>query len=141
MYKLDEEKNIVNKTCVQIRKHENDTWYMEIPESWAEELSEISDVWIIGKGIEKGLNLYSPQQWEKMKLFFLKEKAIDEKRIRVLQRHLMAAAYETRIQNGKINIPEILIAYCEIENEEAVLIKYEREGKVFYSVQNMSEAA
>ena len=54
MYKLDEEKNIVNKTCVQIRKHENDTWYMEIPESWAEELSEISDVWIIGKGIEKG---------------------------------------------------------------------------------------
>lgn len=140
MYKLDEEKNIVNKTCVQIRKHENDTWYMEIPESWAEELSEISDVWIIGKGIEKGLNLYSPQQWEKMKLFFLKEKAIDEKRIRVLQRHLMAAAYETRIQNGKINIPEILIAYCEIENEEAVLIKYEREGKVFYSVQNMSEA-
>ena len=141
MYKLDEEKNIVNKTCVQIRKHENDTWYMEIPESWAEELSEISDVWIIGKGIEKGLNLYSPQQWEKMKLFFLKEKTIDEKRIRVLQRHLMAAAYETRIQNGKINIPEILIAYCEIENEEAVLIKYEREGKVFYSVQNMSEAA
>ena len=141
MYKLDEEKNIVNKTCVQIRKHENDTWYMEIPESWAEELSEISDVWIIGKGIEKGLNLYSPQQWEKMKLFFLKEKAVDEKRIRVLQRHLMAAAYETRIQNGKINIPEILIAYCEIENEEAVLIKYEREGKVFYSVQNMSEAA
>lgn len=141
MYKLDEKKNIVNKTCVQIRKHENDTWYMEIPESWAEELSEISDVWIIGKGIEKGLNLYSPQQWEKMKLFFLKEKAIDEKRIRVLQRHLMAAAYETRIQNGKINIPEILIAYCEIENEEAVLIKYEREGKVFYSVQNMSEAA
>ncbi|HJC51048.1 MAG TPA: hypothetical protein H9754_10885 [Candidatus Anaerostipes avistercoris] len=141
MYKLDEEKNIVNKTCVQIRKHENDTWYMEIPESWAEELSEISDVWIIGKGIEKGLNLYSPQQWEKMKLFFLKEKAIDEKRIRVLQRHLMAAAYETRIQNGKINIPEILIAYCEIENEEAVLIKYEREGKVFYSVQNMSEAS
>ena len=141
MYKLDEEKNIVNKTCVQIRKHENDTWYMEIPESWAEELSEISDVWIIGKGIEKGLNLYSPQQWEKMKLFFLKEKAIDEKRIRVLQRHLMAAAYETRIQNGKINIPEILIVYCEIENEEAVLIKYEREGKVFYSVQNMSEAA
>ena len=141
MYKLDEEKNIVNKTCVQIRKHENDTWYMEIPESWAEELSEISDVWIIGKGIEKGLNLYSPQQWEKMKLFFLKEKAIDEKRIRVLQRHLMAAAYETRIQNGKVNIPEILIAYCEIENEEAVLIKYEREGKVFYSVQNMSEAA
>ena len=141
MYKLDEEKNIVKKTCVQIRKHENDTWYMEIPESWAEELSEISDVWIIGKGIEKGLNLYSPQQWEKMKLFFLKEKAIDEKRIRVLQRHLMAAAYETRIQNGKINIPEILIAYCEIENEEAVLIKYEREGKVFYSVQNMSEAA
>lgn len=140
MYKLDEEKNIVNKTCVQIRKHENDTWYMEIPESWAEELSEISDVWIIGKGIEKGLNLYSPQQWEKMKLFFLKEKAIDEKRIRVLQRHLMAAAYETRIQNGKINIPEILIAYCEIENEEAVLIKYERDGKVFYSVQNMSEA-
>ena len=141
MYKLDEEKNIVNKTCVQIRKHENDTWYMEIPESWAEELSEISDVWIIGKGIEKDLNLYSPQQWEKMKLFFLKEKATDEKRIRVLQRHLMAAAYETRIQNGKINIPEILIAYCEIENEEAVLIKYEREGKVFYSVQNMSEAA
>lgn len=141
MYKLDEKKNIVNKTCVQIRKHENDTWYMEIPESWAEELSEISDVWIIGKGIEKGLNLYSPQQWEKMKLFFLKEKAIDEKRIRVLQRHLMAAAYETRIQNGKINIPEILIVYCEIENEEAVLIKYEREGKVFYSVQNMSEAA
>ena len=140
MYKLDEEKNIVNKTCVQTRKHENDTWYMEIPESWAEELSEISDVWIIVKGIEKGLNLYSPQQWEKMKLFFLKEKAIDEKRIRVLQRHLMAAAYETRIQNGKINIPEILIAYCEIENEEAVLIKYERDGKVFYSVQNMSEA-
>ena len=114
---------------------------MVIAESWTEELSEISDVWIIGKGIEKGLNLYSPQQWEKMKLFFLKEKAIDEKRIRVLQRHLMAAAYETRIQNGKINIPEILIAYCEIENEEAVLIKYEREGKVFYSVQNMSEAA
>ena len=141
MYKLDEEKNIVNKTCVQIRKHENDTWYMEIPESWAEGLSEVSDVWIIGKGLEKGINLYSPQQWEKMKLFFLKEKAIDEKRIRVLQRHLMAAAYETRIQNGKINIPEILIAYCEIENEEAVLIKYEREGKVFYSVQNMSEAS
>lgn len=141
MYKLDEKKNIVNKTCVQIRKHENDTWYMEIPESWAEELSEVSDVWIIGKGLEKGLNLYSPQQWEKMKLFFLKEKAIDEKRIRVLQRHLMAAAYETRIQEGEIDIPDILIAYCEIKNEEAVLIKYEKDGKVFYSVQNMSDAA
>lgn len=141
MYKLDEEKNIVKKTCVQVRKHEDNAWYIKFPESWAEGLSEVSDVWIIGKGLEKGINLYSPQQWEKMKLFFLKEKAVDEKRIRVLQRHLMAAAYETRIQNGEIHIPEMLIAYCEIKNEEAVLIKYEREGKVFYSVQNMSEAA
>ena len=140
MYKLDEEKNIVKKTCVQVRKHEDNAWYIKFPESWAEGLSEVSDVWIIGKGLEKGINLYSPQQWEKMKLFFLKEKAVDEKRIRLLQRHLMAGAYETRIQNGEIHIPEMLIAYCEIKNEEAVLIKYERDGKVFYSVQNMSEA-
>src|SRR5699024_4471362 len=108
MYKLDEEKNIVKKTCVQVRKHEDNAWYIKFPESWAEGLSEVSDVWIIGKGLEKGINLYSPQQWEKMKLFFLKEKAVDEKRIRVLQRHLMAAAYETRIQNGEIHIPEML---------------------------------
>ena len=85
MYKLDEKKNIVKKTCVQVRKHEDNAWYIKIPESWAEELSEVSDVWIIGKGLEKGINLYSPQQWEKMKLFFLKEKAVDEKRVRVLQ--------------------------------------------------------
>ena len=139
MYKLDEKKNIVKKTCVQARKHEDNAWYIKIPESWAEELSEVSDVWIIGKGLEKGINLYSPQQWEKMKLFFLKEKAVDEKRVRVLQRHLMASAYETRIENGEINVPEIVIAYCKIKDEEVVLIKYERDGKVFYSVQNSDE--
>ena len=64
---------------------------------------------------------------------------MDEKRVRVLQRHLMASAYETRIENGEINVPEIVIAYCKIKDEEAVLIKYERDGKVFYSVQNSDE--
>lgn len=51
----------------------------------------------------------------------------------------MASAYETRIENGEINVPEIVIAYCKIKDEEAVLIKYERDGKVFYSVQNSDE--
>lgn len=139
MYKLDDKKNIVKKTCVKIRKLEDDAWYIEIPESWAKELTEISDVWMIGKGLEKGLNLYSRKQWERMKILFLREKAIaDNKDIKMLQRHIIASAYETRIQDGQLYVPGILIAYSQVE-EEAVLIKYQKDGKFFYSVQNLRE--
>lgn len=139
MYKLDDKKNIVKKTCVKIRKLEDDAWYIEIPESWAKELTEISDVWMIGKGLEKGLNLYSRKQWERMKILFLREKAIaDNKDIKMLQRHIIASAYETRIQDGQLYVPGILIAYNQVE-EEAVLIKYQKDGKFFYSVQNLRE--
>lgn len=139
MYKLDDKKNIVKKTCVKIRKLEDDAWYIEIPESWAKELTEISDVWMIGKGLEKGLNLYSRKQWERMKILFLREKAIaDNKDIKMLQRYIIASAYETRIQDGQLYVPGILIAYNQVE-EEAVLIKYQKDGKFFYSVQNLRE--
>lgn len=138
MYKLDDKKNIVKTACVKVRKLKDDAWYIEIPESWAKELEEISDVWMIGKGLKKGLNLYSQKQWERMKILFLREKAIANKDIKMLQRHIMASAYETRIQDRQLYVPGILIAYSKVE-DKAVLIKYEKDGKFFYSVQNLRE--
>ena len=83
--------------------------------------NELGNKFIITRGIEKCIFVYSLEEWNNM-VNELKELPFTRKNARTFMRMLMSGATECEFDsNGRINIPSPLINYASI-NKECVVI-------------------
>ena len=83
--------------------------------------NELGNKFIITRGIEKCIFVYSLEEWNNM-VNELKELPFTRKNARTFMRMLMSGATECELDsNGRINIPSPLINYASI-NKECVVI-------------------
>ena len=83
--------------------------------------NELGKKFIIARGIEKCIFVYSLDEWNNM-LNELKELSFTKKNFRTFMRMLMSGATECELDsNGRINIPSPLISYASIEKECVVI--------------------
>ena len=83
--------------------------------------NELKEKFIITRGIEKCIFVYSMEDWNKM-LDELKDLSFTRKNFRTFMRILMSGATECELDsNGRINIPSTLINYASIDKECTII--------------------
>lgn len=83
--------------------------------------NELGNKFIITRGIEKCIFVYSLDEWNNM-VNELKELPFTRKNARTFMRMLMSGATECELDNnGRINIPSPLINYASIDKECVVI--------------------
>ncbi|MBR2712911.1 MAG: division/cell wall cluster transcriptional repressor MraZ [Bacilli bacterium] len=83
--------------------------------------NELGSKFIVTRGIEKCLFVYSIDEWNNM-IEKLKELPFTKKNARTFMRMIMSGATECELDNnGRINIPNPLVSYASLEKECAVI--------------------
>ena len=88
--------------------------------------NELGSKFILTRGIEKCLFVYSIDEWNNM-IEKLKELPFTKKNARTFMRMIMSGATECELDsNGRINIPNPLVSYASLEKECVVIGVNER---------------
>ncbi len=88
--------------------------------------NELGNKFIVTRGIEKCLFVYSIDEWNNM-IDKLKELPFTKKNARTFMRMIMSGATECELDNnGRINIPNPLVSYASLEKECVVIGVNER---------------
>ena len=96
----------------------DDKGRLVIPNKYRDELG---DTFIVTRGIEKCIFVYSLDEWNNM-VNELKELPFTRKNARTFMRMLMSGATECELDNnGRINIPSPLVNYASIDKECVVI--------------------
>ena len=111
--------------------------YIELPPSGAEDLLLSKDTLVINNGFHKMIYIYFPDQWEKMYKFLEKKGSEDKLKWRPIKRYFFGTAHETKVCGGKLYIWDGLLKVCGIERK-AILSKFEEGGEYYYTIQSDS---